>query len=164
MEKRLSPDHLVYAGTRNSKSKALSLGMGYALEGRCSGLSSLQPKTTHLDWSQAPLTGAPKKQLCPRASARAALMGPLSPPPFLLSQGRRWAEPNRHPALCKLQKWEKRMVFDLDRKPWEVHQAYYPFSFLPTGFDPLICQSRNHMDLLHFTLFSRNLLLSGVGV
>lgn len=87
MEKRLSPDHLVHAGTRNSKSKTLPLGMGYVLEGRCSGLYTLQPKVTHLEWSQAPLHRCPEKAVVPTCLLQGQLQwGPRLLPHFCFAR------------------------------------------------------------------------------
>lgn len=101
MEKRLSPDHLVHAGTRNSKSKTLPLGMGYVLEGSCTGLYSLQPKVTHLDWSQAPLCRCPEKAAVPTCLCKGSSNGvPVSFPIFALPG----MELSRtKPALCSVE-------------------------------------------------------------
>ena len=83
------------------------------MECRCSWLYYLQLKVTHLVSFQTPLLRGTAKAVLPVCGCVGSFNGAPLPvfPPVLLCEGWRRAEPKEHPALCMLQKWEKKKWF-----------------------------------------------------
>ena len=68
---------------------------------------------THLVSFQTPLLRGTAKAVLPMCGCIVSFNRVPLPvfPPFLLCEGWRWSEPKEHPALCMLQKWEKKKWF-----------------------------------------------------